>query len=364
MKIVCDQHRTHEALQRVVPVVARTNPNPIVQYVRMVAADDRLDLYATDLEVSLSYTVGGVQIERAGEVCLPAKRVGDIFKELPKGDVELFDQSGTTTIRAAGARFAVHGRDPGDFPRFPQFNDDEAFTMSATDFKDMVDHVAFAVASEKGRYALNGVLLEVRKSQITMVGSDGKRLSKIIRKADVGKDYPDSIIVPPKGMQLIKSVCADADEIRVLIRQNQLLARTGGATVTTQLVEGLYPDYEQVIPSEHTKTLTVNREDFIAGLRRAALLTSDELASVRFSMTKGQLVLTSRSPEAGEAEITVPAEYTGDDLVVGFDPQFVLDVLRLVRDDDIVLHLKDAENAAVIRSGKDFVYLIMPTEID
>ncbi|MGE0433359.1 MAG: DNA polymerase III subunit beta [Planctomycetota bacterium] len=369
LKLTCDQAQTAEALAHLASVASTRSPNPIVLNVRIAAADGRVTFYATDFERSLRFTIEGVQVDSPGEICLPAKRLSDSVRVLDKTVPLVINETKEGAEVISGrTRFAIRGQDPADFPAFPEFNDAEAFELPAKDLAYMIDMVRFAIAPERTRYSLNGVLFEVRKDELTLVGSDGKRLAMLSHAYHIGKDYQAHIIAPRAGLELVSWICGGADTVWLQIQENQMLARTQHAVVSTQLVAGLYPAFRQVLPDEAKldKKAVIKRDSFATHLRRAQQFTSDESRSVRFAFGSNRLTMTSRSPDEGEAEVEMDIEYVAPELEVGFDPQFVSDVLKVLETDDVVLNMKDPDSAGIIRQDKDgfrYLYLVMPTEL-
>lgn len=323
-------------------------------------------MQATDLEHSLEYELGDVSVADPGVLCLPAKRLGEIFRLLPSGavSVESNDQGGVT-IKRGGSVYHINGTDPADFPQLPVFDAGEAFALPAAAFKGMVEQVNFAVAREKMRYSLHGVLLEAKEAALTLVGSDGQRMAVSTRKVDIGRNYPPNIIVRKQGLDHLDRILGDEDEeIQLQVRENQILVKTARAVVSTRLLDGLYPDYSKVIPDgEGAQKAVIDRIEWTANLKRARILVSEKTQTVRLHFGTNVLTITSQDPDAGESSHEMPIDYTGDAIEIGFDPVYLLDVLAILDSPEVVFELQGPDAAGVIRQEDGFTYVVMPTEI-
>jgi DNA polymerase-3 subunit beta len=238
------------------------------------------------------------------------------------------------------------------------------FEIPAETLRGMVEWTVFAAARENTRYAINGVLWEQDKGVLTLVATDGRRLSLIAAEVTRSGGTPVHAIVPVKAIQLFQRIASeDGDSVRVKLVGNQILLRTQRATMSSALVEGHFPRYQEVIPTDSNKVLHVDTQEFLSAVRRAALLTNEESRGVRLSITSQQMKLASRAPEQGEAEITIPVQYKGDDLDIGFNPNFLVDVLRAVRTDEVAFELKEPNRPGILRVGPRQLYVVMPLNL-
>jgi DNA polymerase-3 subunit beta len=320
-----------------------------------------VELQATDLEISIRYDVQGVQIEEEGKAAVPQARVASILRETSDETVVISTEDRHCVITASDSLFRLPIDAAEDFPELPGFDEEKCYTLDKKDFAEMVMKTTFAAHKGKHRYALNGVLLVIKPSKIRMVATDGRRLAHIERKAKNPSGADESVIAPTKALeQILKVVGDDEEKILVNIRENQLVAKTARAVVSTRLVEGHFPPYESVIPTNCDKKLEVDRERFYSAVRRAALLTSEESSSVFLRFEEQKLRVTSAAPETGEAKVEFPVDYKGEAVEVGFNPEFLADFLRVLDDETIKVELRDATSAGIFRAGKDFVYVVMP----
>jgi DNA polymerase-3 subunit beta len=229
-----------------------------------------------------------------------------------------------------------------------------------------VGWTAFAAARETSRYAINGVLWELQEGRLSLTATDGRRLSHAEGKPKSPGDREIRAIVPIKAMNLFMRIVTDADEqvgVTVTENQNQIVFRSSRATVSSALVEGQFPNYRDVIPSDSDKKAELNTGEFLSAIRRAALLTNDESRSIRLSFAGDGLTLTGRAPEQGEATVRMLASYQGEPVEIGFNPVFLVDVLKVVEAEVVTLDLKAANRPGIVRSGANMLYVVMPLNL-
>jgi DNA polymerase-3 subunit beta len=358
-------------------VVAARTPKPVLQCVKLTAENDRLTVAATDLEVAIRYSDNQVQIEQAGEVLVPADKLRDIVRESVDDTVAIEvavekdggagGAGGTFAhIRGQDSHFKIFTQKASDFPPVPDFEGEAGFEVNGGLLKRLIGQTLFAAAKETQRYAINGVLMVAKGKKLSLISTDGRRLA--MAKGDLITDkLPKdgaTCIIPAKAMQMMEKLIDDPEEtVGFQVRENQVIVHTSSATLTSNLVEGQFPPYEDVIPKDTDKKMSAATADFLSAIRRAALLTNEESKGVRMAFSKKGLVLTSRSPEAGEATINFAAKFEGSDMEIGFNPQFLTDALRVVDSDEITLELTAPNRPGLLKGGADFLYVIMPVNL-
>jgi DNA polymerase-3 subunit beta len=366
MKVICNRGALLEALTVCGNVVASRTPKPVLQCVKLTAADDRLTVAATDLEVAIRYSDNQIQIEQAGETLVPADKFRDIVRESVDDTLSIEVANDVANIKGQDSHFKIFTQNPADFPPVPDFEGEASFEIAGGLLKQLVGQTLFAAAKESTRYAFNGVLLVVKGKKISLVSTDGRRLA--MAKGDLisdklGKDGAQSI-VPAKALNLLDKLVDDPEEtIAVQIRENQVIFHSPSATLTSNLVEGQFPPYEDVIPKDTDKKMTAATADFLSAIRRAALLTTEDSKGVRMAFSKKGMILTSRSPESGEATINFPCKFEGADIEIGFNPNFVTDALKVVDNDEISLELTAPNRPGLLKGGANFLYVIMPVNL-
>ena len=367
MKVICNRGALLEALTVAGNVVAARTPKPILQCVKLSAQDNALTLSATDLEVAIRYTDNQVQIEEVGEVLVPADKFRDIVRESVDDTLSIEITGDTANIRGQDSHFKIFTQKAADFPNVPGFEGEADFQIIGGALKQLIAQTLFAAAKESSRYAFNGVLLNAKNKKVHMVATDGRRLAQangdLLNSTKIDKDGVKAII-PAKALQLIDKLIDDPEEaVGFQITETQVIVHTSNATLTSSLVEGQFPPYEDVVPKDTDKKMIASTADFLSAIRRASLLTTEESKGVRLHFSKKGLILTSRSPESGEATITFPCKFEGADVEIGFNPQFLVDALRVVDNDEISLELTAANRPGLLKGGPNFQYVIMPVNL-
>ena len=373
MKAICNRGALLDALNVVGQAVQARTPKPILQCIKLTCGDDRLMLAATDMEIAVRYDDAQVQIESDGQTLIPADKLRDIVRESMDDTLSIELKGEQCVIKGSDSRFTVYTQNPADFPAVPDFEGEADFEINGGLLKRLIGKTLFAAAREGTRYAFNGVLTTLREgSRLMMVSTDGRRLAQASGEVSASgkkkpakgeKDGPRAII-PTKALQLVDKLVGDPEEmVKVQIRPNQVIFATAAATLTSNLVEGQFPPFEEVIPKDSDKKMTASCGDLMSAVRRASLLTTEESKGVRMQFTKEGLKLTSRSAEAGEAEVNFPCRYEGADLEIGFNPQFLVDALKVTDADEITFEMSAPNRPGLLRGGEDFLYVIMPVNL-
>jgi DNA polymerase-3 subunit beta len=366
MKVICNRGALLEALTVAGTVVASRTPKPALQCVKLSALEKSLTVAATDLEVAIRYLDHQVQIDDPGEALLPADKMRDIVRESVDDTLSIETSGDNAVIKGQDSNFKIFTQSVSEFPPVPDFEGEPQFEVAGGHLKQLIGQTLFAAAKESSRYAFNGVLVSVKGKKISLVATDGRRLA--MAKGDLvsdnsGKDGAKAII-PAKALTLIDKLVDDPEEaVGFQIKENQVIVHTSSATLTSSLVEGQFPPYEDVIPKDCDKKMTASTADFLAKIRLASLLTTEESKGVRLSFSKRGLVLSSRSPESGEATVNFPCKFEGADVEIGFNPTFLIEALRVVDTDEITLELTAPNRPGLLKGGPDFLYVIMPVNL-
>ena len=371
MKAVCDRDALVEAMGLITGVVAGRTPTPALQCVHMSGQDGRLTLAATDGEVSLTLSIDRVDMEEGGDSLVPADKFSQIAKSCDDNTLTIVGDGDALHVRSSDSRFKVFGYPVSEAPEIPTFDDVEPdFSVDGTSFRNLMERTVFAAATDHSRYAINGVHLDLQGSQIRLVATNGHRLALSMGPCDNNCEKTDCI-VPTKAMTLLKRLLHDdGGTVSVKIENGRIIfhvetAAGSTSTLTSNLVEGTFPPFEDVIPKDLDRKAVVNKEAFHRAVRRAHLMTNEESRGVKLVFDGTCLKITSRAPETGEAEIEVPIEsFTGDKLEIAFNPVYIMDALKVVGDDDVTIELKKSEKPGLIRSGTSFVYIIMPVSLN
>jgi len=367
MKAICNRGALLDALNLTGNVVAARTPKPVLQCLKLTVEDNALTVTATDLEVAIRYRDEQVQIEQPGETLVPADKLRDIVRECIDDTLAIEITGDTAHIRGQDSHFKIFTQKTTDFPPVPDFEGEPDVQVAGGSLKQLIGQTLFAAAKESTRYAFNGVLVVVKAKKISLISTDGRRLA--MAKGDLAAgDKLDKegkkAIVPAKALQLIEKLIDDPEElVGIQIRENQVVFKTASATLTSNLVEGQFPPYDDVIPKDADKKMSASTADFLSAIRRAALLTTEESRGVRLAFSKKGLILTSRSPESGEATINFPCKFEGADIEIGFNPIFLVDALRVVNTDEVSLEMLAPNRPGLLKAGADFLYVIMPVNL-
>ncbi len=371
MKVICDRSALHDAVSLTSGVVAARTPSNVLKCVHLHADDGVLRLSATDHEVGVRLGVEQVEIESPGEAVIPADKLNQIVRACDDPTLTLETADHTTNIKGANSHFKVFGYDPKEFPPVREFGDAAVDTeIPASTLSKLVARTLFAAASEHSRYAINGVLFDREKDKLRLVATDGRRLAMAQGPCtNASGNDTSSCIIPIKTLQLLNKVMPDDDTVvRMALDDGQVLIQVGegdaAPVISSNLVEGAFPPFEDVIPRDQDKKASFDAQSLASAVRRAALLTNEESRGVRLTFEDGGLTLTSRAPEMGEAEIHLDVEdYQGDSIMIGFNPAYVTDALKVLEHDQVIFELKAPNKPGVLRMGTDFMYVLMPVNL-
>jgi DNA polymerase-3 subunit beta len=365
MKLRCETKALADSLTLVGSVVPARSPKPVLANVKLVARDGNLELMATDLEVGVRRTLTDVEVDEAGEILLPAAQASNIVREATAKQIEISTEDGTCVIAYTGARYDIPGDEPADFPEMPVFNDKNAVTVDAAQLKQMIERTKFAVAREQARYALNGILFSLKGNVLRLVATDGRRLALSKGEAKNKPKLDAEPIIPTKAMDLLDRLMTGGDEkVRVEIGESQVIAETPAGTVCTRLVEGHFPDYEEVVPRDCDKTLEIDGGKLLSAIRRAALITNEESRSVQLQLKPDSLLLTTHTLEGRRASVEADgASFEGEPMKIAFNPDFFTEMLRVIGDERVKVSLKDSASAALVEVGKTYMYIVMPVQV-
>lgn len=369
MQFTIGQSEFVEALSAVANIVPARTPLPIIGNLLLAAESDELALSATDLDLSVTIRVKA-KVDSGGRVTLPARKLADMIRALPPSPVRVRGEAEHVTVECENSQFRVHGLPAEDFPTFPALSFEDGLTVTAGTIAKLAAHTSFAASSEDTRPILNGVLWEVLGDRMQMVATNGHRLARYGVPASVrgGKKSSRDVIVPPKALAQIGRIFAPDDEIVVVMDEKQIGFRGEHGVVYSRLIEGPYPNYEQVIPKDNDKRLRADKERFSAALRRMAVMASDQTHRVRLSMKDDSLKLFVSTPDVGEGSEEMMVSYEGDPIDIGFNASYLLEVLRFVDSDEVEISLKAPERAALVKpvggdGGEEYLCLVMPLRL-
>ncbi|MEH6635104.1 MAG: DNA polymerase III subunit beta [Halioglobus sp.] len=367
MKFSISRDDLLKPLNLVAGVVERRQTLPILANVLMVLDGDRLALTGTDLEVEL---VGRVHLPTAGEsgeVTVPARKLVDICKSLPEGsDIQFSAQEGKVTVKSGRSRFTLSTLPAREFPNVEDSMGTHQFTVKQGQLKRLIDRTGFAMAQQDVRYYLNGMLWELTAKQLRVVATDGHRLAMCTLPQEIEISGDTQIILPRKGvLELARLLQQEDAEIAIVIGSNHIRATTNDYTFTSKLVDGKFPDYQRVLPRSPDKIVQGSRLELRQAFTRTAILSNEKYRGVRLKLTENTLDIVANNPEQEEAEETVPVDYQGESLEMGFNVSYLLDVLGVLSGENIKLSLADPNSSALLEESEagDSLYVVMPMRL-
>jgi len=370
MKFSCARDVLADALAPVLSVVPAKSTLPILSNVYLSAdhVKNELRLAATDLDLSIS-SVLEIQVDKSGAITVPARTLAELVRELPEGNISLEVIGGRLELRFKKGHHIIAGTSAEEFPSLPEINLNKAIRVPAADLLRMIRKTAFAVSRDETRPALNGVLWETQGEAMVMVATDGHRLAKIERPNKKLSGIGGDLIVPPKVLDLLVKYAKDDQEIGIVFGENHVLFDLGRMVLSSRLIEGPYPNYRQVIPSEAPKHLTVETDELLSTVRRVSILSNSLTHQVKFSLSGSNVELSAANADLGaEAKESLAGKYNGDPLDVGYNAAYVLDILKQMDSPEVHFELNTNASAAVVRPGEkvkdeDYLCLIMPLRL-
>jgi DNA polymerase III subunit beta len=366
MKVICNRTGLLQALTVTAAVVPARSPKPVLSCVKLNAAADKLTLSATDLELAVKYVDAQVQVDAPGELLVTADKLLAIVRESADDTLSLVLDGTELHVRGADSHFRIFTQPASEFPPIPEHDGESHLEVSAGTLKQLISQTLFATSKEGTRYAFNGVMFAMEKQQLTLVGTDGRRLALARGELTSGKkgDKP-KCIVPAKSLAVLDKLMVNADDtVAIKLTENQIVFTTADAELTSNLLEGQFPPYEEVIPREADKKMVAGTGDFLSAVRRASLLTAEDTKGVRLEFTKAKgLTLSSRNPDAGEAKVDFACKFDGADIAIGFNPAFLGDALKVVNTDEVTLEMTTPQRPGLLKAGTGFLYVIMPVNL-
>ena len=364
MHVIVNRNALLEILNVASGIAASRTTKDVLKCVRLTTVKDALVIGATDLEVGLRGEVRQIEVKKTGDVLVPAAKLMQITRESVDETLTIEGDDQTAHIRGADSHFEIYGRHPKDFPPVPELDGTPDVEVEAEVLGGLIERTVFAVAKENTRYAINGVLWEKHGKKLMLVATDGRRLAQAVGSVTKSAGEDTRMIVPARTMHTLQRIVSGAEgKVAVQFSTNQLVVQCGPYVLSSALVEGHFPQYEEVIPGDSDKRVELNTEEFHSAVRRAALLTNEQSKGIRLGFEEGKLVLSSRAPEQGEATISMAVEYSGPSLAIGFNPAFLADSLRVVGTPAVQMELKDANRPGVLKAGQEFLYVIMPVNL-
>ena len=372
MKLSIERAQLFKSLQHVQSVVERRNTIPILSNVKLVAGDAGLSLNATDLDLDITETVPA-EVTEPGATTAPAHILFDIVRKLPEGavvEISSAAEDGQVMLASGRSRFALSALPVGEFPEMSGAALSHSFRVSAADLRGLIDRTRFAIAVEETRYYLNGIYLHQSVCEgvpvLRAVATDGHRLARVELPLPDGAQGMPGVILPRKTVAELRKLIEDtSSDVAVSLSDSRVRFAFDDAVMTSKLIDGTFPDYERVIPTDNDKMLEVSRTAFGQAVGRVAAVSSEKSRAVKMQVSNGLVRLSASSSESGSAEEELEAAYDGAPLEIGFNARYLLDILQQVEGDAARFGMLDAASPTVVRDVSDAsaVYVLMPMRV-
>ncbi len=374
MKFKINRDHFAYGLAQVLNVVGSKATMPILSNVLIEAEKDQVSLTTTNLDLGIRCKIMA-EVKEPGSVTLPVKRLANIVRELPNIDVSI-DASPNHQVKlsSGGSNFRIMGIGKEEFPPLPEFGDEKAYTLEQGELTSMLRSVAYAQSTDETRYILNGVYLNFRDGKFSLVATDGRRLALIAKEMEVPAESAGAIILPAKTVSELSHLLDKGEKVKINFNDRRCAFQiatnkdTNGLVdsiyLYSKVVEGNYPNYQQVIPKETHQRIKLERELFLQCVHRAALVCSEKANSVKLKLTSNLLEITAQSPDFGEAHESMAINYSGPDLQVAFNPAFLIDPLKALTKDEVFFEVKDEVSPGVFKTLESFVCVIMPVRLN
>ncbi len=368
MRFTISREKLLEGLQAVTPAVPAKTTLPVLANLLVETTERGIRFSATDLDIAVSTEVTA-DVETPGAITIPAKKLIEIARELPPSSVKI-GASGEqrVTLECGRSKFKLLGLPRDEFPTFPSVRFNDSWRVKSSELQKLISHTAFAVSTEESRPILNGVLWELREDRMRMVATNGHRLAKMEVAVESSSAPPGDLIVPPKALEQIRRLFPAEEELEIARGDNHLGFRSPFTSVFTRLVEGPYPNYEQVIPKDNDRYCLADKAALTSALKRMSVIASDQTHRIKMSFNSGMLKFSVTTPDLGEAQDELPITYNGDQLDIGFNATYLLEILRYMPTEQVRLTFKAPERAATIEpEGWDdpskYLCLVMPLRL-
>ncbi len=369
MNVVCDRAALVEALSLAGSVVPSRTTAPVLGCLALTAEDGLLTVASTNAEVGISIGVPQVEVKEPGKALVPADKLNQITRACEDSTIALERDKSVLHVRSEDAHFKIFGFDPQEFPGVREFPETgEFFNCTGGTLRRLIGRTLFATAVENSRFAISGILVEKRGKHMRFVATDGRRLA-VAQGGVTGGAEEQTFILPSKPLQILNKLVDDPDAtVQIAQEDSYAIFKVGegadAAILSTNLVEGQFPPFEDVIPKDQDKRVRFESTELSSAVRRAALLTNEESKGVRMDFSSDGLMLSSRAPEMGEAEIQVELKsYEGDPIEIGFNPAYLTEALRVIDEKEIVIELKAPNKPGVMKLGNEFTYVVMPVSL-
>lgn len=366
MKFTCKRSDLAHGVQTVLNAVSSRNTLPILSNILVETDKNVIRLTTTDLEVSIKCQIPA-EVSSSGSITIPAKRLSEIVRELPDSEISLsVSDNAVVTLVCEKTRFKINGLPKDDYPVLPKVKSDKGFNLAKKTLQGMIKKTIFAVSTDETRYVLNGVFFIVEGQTMRLVATDGHRLAMIEHTLEKNPNQKFNYIVPAKALQELSKILGEEGEVNIQINDNQIIFENPEVVLMSRLIDGQFPNYDQVIPKQSDKHISCNKDFLLSATRRVSLMASDKSSSIKYTISANQLMITANTPEVGEAQEEMEINYTGETITIAFNAKYVIDVLKNITSETCLMELSTNLNPGVFKpETKDEVYvcIVMPMRV-
>lgn len=368
MRLTISREKLQEGLAAVIASIPAKTTLPVLANILVETTERGIKLSGTDLDIAVSTEVNA-DIESTGAVTIPARKLAEIARELSPSPVKITAVGEQrVTLECGRSRFKLLGLPRDEFPTFPSISFGESWRIKSSDLQKLISHTVFAVSTEESRPILNGVLWELKPDKMAMVATNGHRLAKMEMSVESNTGPSHDLIVPPKALEQVRRLFPAEEELEIARGENHIGFRSPFTSVFSRLIEGPYPNYELVIPHDNDRTAIADKAALVGALKRMSVIASDQTHRIRLSFNTGMLKFSVQTPDLGEAQDELPVRYNGDQLDIGFNASYLLEILRYIPTDEVKLTFKAPERAATLEpegwsDRASYLCLVMPLRL-
>ena len=353
-----------EALQKVQNIVPSKGSLQILSNALIQAENGQLCITTTDLDMSVSCYID-CEIDQPGSITLPIRRLTSIIRELDEGKILIeIDDNDIASLQSGSSFFKIYGLPIHDFPLIPEAEGKYCYNIDQGVFREMLRKSVYAASQDETRIILNGVLLSFKDGKLTTVATDGRRLALVEQEVEFSPEAEAEVVLPTKAVSELLRILVGEGDLKIYIQNNQIIFELPNSIMSSKIIDGVYPNYRQVIPSGCDERVVVERELLLSAIKRVALITSETSDTTRLTFSANQLTITTNTPDVGEGRDTVPIKYAGKEISIVFKPEYVMDPLKNIDDDEVFFELNDGFSPALLKCSLPFLYVLMPLRVN
>ncbi len=371
MELNIQKQSLFDGLQMVQGIIEKRSSMPILSNVLIETDRDASQLIATDLQVGIRLKCPATIINE-GAISILARKFFEIIREFPDDEIYIkLKENNKLFITCKGSQFTISGLPAVDFPPLPEIDLKKTIALDGSLLKEMIQKTIISVSLDEGRYNLSGIYFEYinkdEKNFLRMVSTDGRRLTLIDKEIDKLEEgvFPKGVLLPRKAVTEILKILENPGPVQIGFKENFGVFKKEETLMIMRLLESNFPDYNMVLPKKKEKKITIPKNNLMDTMKRMGVLSTDKYKGVKFSLTKGNLEILSVNPEIGEAKESIPLEYKGGNLTVGFNARFFIDALQVMDSEKINIEFNESVSPALLSGEKEpgFLALIMPMKL-